>query len=452
MWNSSLHRRNTMKKASDIFTVMKKHIHSENFLNICRISSNAFIRESILSCKVLFLFILNLLNKSIPKELISFCQNCDVKEVTRSAVTQARAKLSPKAFIELNDVLLKEFYNDNTFKTFHGLTILAVDGSTLELPINSLAILQKYGCATNQTTLEVPMSRISYLYDTMNGITWDAIMSPYVTSERDMVILHFERIKSLKIIDLRKNLVIFDRGYPSLALIVYFLKSDIKFLMRSNTQFLKEVNDVVNAGKPDTIIKIPLKRATRAAKAELKELYPDIDMNETITFRVVVVTLSTGENEILLTSLLDKQQYPHKVFLKLYFNRWGIEENYKFYKVQLEVENFSGKSCNIIEQDFHATVLAANAQALLAIEAEHELSCNKNSKQKKYDYKINKNISMDVLKDDFVSVLLDPDACLESFCTKTKNTIKRHLTPIRPERSYPRIRKHPNRKYHMNQR
>jgi hypothetical protein len=446
------HKWNTMKKALYIFTVMKKHIHSEQFSNTCRIAPNVFIRQSALSCKVLFLFILNLLNRSIPKELISFCENCAVREVSRSAVTQARAKLSPKGFIELNDILLKEFYNDNTFKTFHGLTVLAIDGSTLQLPINSPMIIEEYGCATNQTKQEVPMSRISSLYDTMNCITWDAIMSPYDASERDMAIQHFERIKSLKIIDLQSILVIFDRGYPSLELIVYLLKNDIKFLMRSNTLFLKEVNDAVNAGKSDTIVKISLKRFSSAAKTELKHLCPGIDINKIISFRVVVVVLSTGEKEILLTSLLDKKQYPYKIFLELYFNRWGIEENYKFYKVQLEIENFSEKSCLIVKQDFHATVLAANAQALLTLEAEHELSCNKECKQKKYDYKINKKISMEVLKDNFVSVLLDPEGSLESFCIKTKNSIKRHLTPIRPGRSFPRIRKHPNLKYHMNQR
>ena len=451
-FSEKLYQRNTMKKASYIFGIMKEHIHSEKFLKTCKISPQSFLRERVLTYKVIFLFILNLLRTSIPKELISFCNICAVDGVSRSAVTQARAKLSPSSFIELNHILIKEFYTDNNFMTFQDLIVMGVDGSTLELPIDSPAIIQKYGCTSNQTKQENPMARISNLYDAINGIVWDAIIAPYNASERDMAIQHFEKIKTLEIVNLNKILAIFDRGYPSLPLIVYLLKNGINFLMRSSNQFLKEVNDVVRAGKLYTVIQISLKRATRAAKAELKQLFPALDMNEVISIRVMIITLNTGEKEILLTSLLNKQQYPYKIFLELYFNRWGIEENYKFQKVHLEIENFSGKSILVVKQDFHATVLAANARTLLAIEAMKELSCNEYLNQRKYSYVINKNVSLEMLKNDFVSVLLDPLACVESFCTKAKNTMKKNLVPIRPGRSFKRLRKHPNRKYHMNQR
>jgi hypothetical protein len=170
--------------------------------------------------------------------------------------------------------------------------------------------------------------------------------------------------------------------------------------------------------------------------------------------RVLVITLKTGEKEILLTSLIDKEQYPYIIFRELYFKRWGTEENYKFHKLQLEIENFSGKSCFAVEQDFHATILAANARALLAWEAAKEIISTKESittvDTKKYIYEINKNVSMEQLKNEFVAVLLDQVADIEEFCIKVKRTMKRNLVPIRPGRQFKRIRKHPHRKYHMN--
>ena len=433
---------------------MRKHLHSEDFLNSHRLGSKAFLRKRLLPFPIIFLFIFNLLKKSIPKEQIAFCKNCDIKRnFSRAAVTKARSKLSPKAFIEMNHVLLKEFYTDNSFGRFHGLITMAIDGSTLELPADSPEILQKYGCATNQTKSTVPMARISSLFDVVSGITWDANLAPYHSSERTMAIQHFEAIKSLGI-DYKQLLVIFDRGYPSLALMVYLLENGINFLMRTSSQFLKEVNDVVKKGKKDSIIQISLKRATRAAKAELKELFPDLDFNRTISIRIVIVTLSTGEKEVLITSLLDKAKYPYKIFRELYFKRWGTEENYKFFKSSLEVENFSGKSCIAIEQDFHTTVLAANSRALLALEAMQEINCDKNisvpAKPKKYIYTINKKVAMEALKHDFVSALLNPDIDMEQFCKRVKCIMKQHLVPIRPGRSFRRIRRHPHRKYHMN--
>lgn len=433
---------------------MRNYLHSEEFINNNKIGPKAFLRRRLLTFPILFSFILNLLKKSIPKEQIAFCKNCGLPGTfSRAAVTKARAKLSPKAFIEMNHVLIKEFYNDNTFKKFHGLITMAVDGSTIELPIDSPEILNKYGCASNQTGSKVPIGRISSLYDVANGITWDANLAPYTSSERVLAIQHLESIKTFEI-DFKQLLIIFDRGYPSLALIVYLLENGINFLMRCSKQFLKEVNEVEKSGKRDTIIQISLKRATRAARAELEELFPNINFNQTSSIRVTIVTLSTGENEVLISSLLDKEKYPYRIFKELYFKRWGTEENYKFFKVSLEIENFSGKSCNSIEQDFHTTVLAANSQALLTLEAIEEINFNPNisvsSKSKKYAYTINKNIAREVLKHEFVAALLNTEISMEKFCKRIKSTMMQNLVPIRPGRNFKRIREHPHRKYHMN--
>ncbi len=435
---------------------MRRLLHSEKFINKNRIGPKSFLRRRLLPFPVIFSFILNQLKKSIPKEQIAFCKNCEIKKnFSRAAVTKARAKLSPEAFREMNHVLLKEFYNDNPVKKLHGLVIMAIDGSTAELPNNSPEIFDKYGVATNQTTSKVPMGRISSLHDVINGITWDANLAPYASNERALAIQHFESIKSLGI-DLKQLLVIFDRGYPSLALLVYLLKNDIHFLMRSSTKFLKEVNEVEKSGKRDTVIKISLKRATRAARAELKELFPGIDFNQTISIRITIVTLSTGENEVLISSLLDKENYPYKIFKELYFKRWGTEENYKFFKVSLEIENFSGKTCIAIEQDFHTTVLVANSKSLLSLEAMQELNCDTYPSQdlspKKYAYAINKSVAVEALKHDFVTALLNPEISMEQFCKRIKGIMKNNLVPIRPGRSFRRIRKYPHRKYHMNQR
>jgi hypothetical protein len=441
-----------MKKAAYIFGIMKKYLHSKEFLEKCRKGPKNFLRVRLLPHTVIFSFILNLLNDSIPKEANCFCKIGKISTTSRAAITKARSKLAPHAFVAMNDILIEEFYSDNPVKTFHGLIPVGVDGSVINLPINSPEIAEKYGCISNQTDHKIPAGRISQLYDVVNGISLEAIIAPYATAERELAIRHIEKIKNLKIDILDKIITIFDRGYPSLPLIVYLLKNKIHFLMRSNSRFLKEVNDVVLSGKRDSIVNISLRRSSTAAKKELKVLFPQLDMEETITFRVLIVTLSTGEQEILLTSLIDKKRYPYKIFKEFYFKRWGIEEQYKFYKAELELENFSGMTCHAVEQDFHATVLAGNARALLAIESERELGLDENIRQKKYDYKVNKNVSMGKLKNEFVFILLNHHSSIEDFCNETKKIMKRNLIPIRPGRTFKRKRKHPHRKYFMNTR
>lgn len=437
-----------MKKASYIFNLMRQLLNSEKFVTACKISQKSFSRDRILNFQVTTLFILNLVKKSIPKEIDNFCEYCDIQQVSRSAVTQARSKLSPVTFINLNNLLVKEFYTNNNIKTLFGFNLTSVDGSMVELP-SSLNLLKKYGGATNQTEIQIPMARISKLYDPLNNIILDSIIAPYNANEREMAIQHFEALKSNEV-DVTKLLSLFDRGYPSLALIVYLLRNRSEFVMRCNKRFLKEVNLIASSKKKDVVVKISLRRATPAAKVELKQLFPDLDFEDTISIRVIIVTLSTGEKEILITSLLNKKLYPYKIFIKLYFNRWGIEESYKFIKSEIEIENFSGTTCHAVEQDFYASILAANARSLVALEAMEEEQSVPNSR--KYMYAINKKISMEKFKNKFVEMLLNVDQNIEEFCTKIKGQIKRHLCPIRPGRTFRRVRKHPNRKFHMNQR
>jgi IS4 transposase len=62
--------------------------------------------------------------------------------------------------------------------------------------------------------------------------------------------------------------------------------------------------------------------------------------------------------------MMDCEAYEVDLFKKLYYLRWGIEENYKRLKQWVEIENFSGKSVLSIQQDFYAKIVASNLTAL----------------------------------------------------------------------------------------
>jgi hypothetical protein len=221
--------------------------------------------------------------------------------------------------------------------------------------------------------------------------------------------------------------------------------------MRCGLGWLSAVKQVLNSGKNDQIIEIHPRMLVGDKRKDFQKRFPDVCLKKRIKIRVLIVELSTGEKEILITSLLDQQKFKHSMFKDLYHLRWGGEENYKFHKVRIEIENFSGKSPFAIEQDFHATVLTANIRALLAEEAQGELE-ELPQKQLKYDYKINKNISLSILKDEIVKVLFNPTSDLEIFCESLKRAMKKSTVPIRPERSYKHKTIYGGRKYHMNER
>lgn len=63
--------------------------------------------------------------------------------------------------------------------------------------------------------------------------------------------------------------------------------------------------------------------------------------------------LSSGEREILLTSLTNYNPISGEDLSSVYLGKWGsIEEGYKFQKVTMQLENFSGKTIESIKQEY----------------------------------------------------------------------------------------------------
>jgi len=81
---------------------------------------------------------------------------------------------------------------------------------------------------------------------------------------------------------------------------------------------------------------------------------------------------------------------PEEAFGELYALRWRIEVHYGQEKYTLEIENFSGTTPRVIEQDDHATILFANLSAAVKQEAEQQWDAHRDQYHRKYDrYRIN---------------------------------------------------------------
>lgn len=76
--------------------------------------------------------------------------------------------------------------------------------------------------------------------------------------------------------------------------------------------------------------------------------------------RLIRATLSTGETEVLATSLRDTDAFPTHLFADLYQRRWGIETTYRRLKQTLTLENASGRTVGAVQQDIQACQLLKN--------------------------------------------------------------------------------------------
>lgn len=377
---------------------------------------------------------------SLQRELDSFYKEVtgsdfNIREVTKGAFTQARAKLKHEAFIELSNNVVQTFYDEAPYLVWNEMRLLVVDGTRLTLPRHK-SIFEEFGehgfgpDANSQQSLAI----CSALYDPLNLLTIDALLAPYTSSERALLDQHLDKINP-------GDLLLLDRGYPSIALFFKLIARKINFCVRMKDDWWLSVKDFKESGEKDRIVnlKLPLKDQAKLAD------YPEM-IDQEIQCRLVCVDLPNGEKEILCTSLLDTTKYTQEDMSELYHYRWNIEENYKLFKARIEVERFSGKTALAVKQDFFAKIFMMNLCATLAFPIEEKLKQEaKAEASKKHTHKINRTSAYAMTQSIAIPLILKnmKHDAIEAF----DNLISRTTEIVRPGRSFPRNKK-PKRPYY----
>lgn len=346
-------------------------------------------------------------NRAIQRELDDYFKKLtsmdfSIREVTKGALSQARAKLNPWAFSRLNEVATETFYNDAEYYTWVGHRLLAVDGTRLILP-NHPSIKEEFGECSFGPNADSPRSMAigSMLYDVLNQLTIDAKLAPYKNkgnkkaSERLLLKEHLSKV-------MEGDLLLLDRGYPSIALFFLLRARGVEFCVRMKTGWWKQVRDFKESDEKERVVTFTLPEKDRSQLSE----YPGW-ADRTIQCRLVRVELEDGEDEILCTSLLDAERYPFEDFKDLYHLRWNEEEAYKLLKCRIELENFSGKTARAVKQDFHAKVFLMTLCAAYAHPIEEKVREEyKASKVRKFDQQINRTSAISMTKEILVSTFI----------------------------------------------
>lgn len=137
---------------------------------------------------------------------------------------------------------------------------------------------------------------------------------------------------------------------------------------------------------------------------------------------------------------------------KLYFERWGIEIAYDVIKNKLYIENISGKSKIIVEQDFYSQMLVYNMVGDLKNAANLEVDKRKNPNLK-YAYKVNINVLVGTFREYMIKVAIEENLEeAERLHTWMFEEIMENLVPVRPNRKYPRKEYKGRNKYRDNNR
>ncbi len=286
---------------------------SAEFAARARLTPTAFTRQRELPLPHLVGLLLNLRKGSLQDEVNGFWAVLTGQPlatgVSAAALCKARQKLDPYALWTLNERLLGAFAQAVPLRRWHGLRVLATEGSTLRLPPTP-AVIAHFGAPPAGST--IPLGRLSQRVDVLNGVVVDAELDAYDVGERVLASEHLEATAP-------QDLVLYDRGYPAFWLFARHYQRERDFCARLPLGFSTEVTTFLASGARSAVITLaPSPEARRQCQHYAIPTAP-------IPVRLVRVALANGETEVLATSLLAEQEWPSVWFKGLYHLRWGAE-------------------------------------------------------------------------------------------------------------------------------
>lgn len=428
---------------------LRRQLCDADFSARHRVRAEDFTRQRQLTFPVVMLFVLQKTVKSVQRHLHEFLDELagdDVFEpVTPGAWTHARGKLKHTAFIELNrGSVLPVIYGSEesqSLKRWRGHRLLGVDSSLLRLP-NSPELFEEFSAVevSNQlgsSGLRYPEARMSVVYDLLNRTGLDGRLEPSRVGEVDLAIEQLAQAAP-------GDVLIHDRGFTGYRYMAWHQRLGLHYIGRCSAGSFAAAQELfrMNRAGRSKVVRLV---APSEQRAELQGLGLPLELR----VRFVSLRLSTGELEVLATSLWEEGLYPTEEFLEVYHWRWNHETFYGVMKGRLDLENFSGQTAEAVRQDFHSTVLLCNLESVLTGPATAALK--EHSDGHRHPKQVNRAVAFHALKDQLLELLYS-DTPVEMVIGELQRLFVGSPVSVRAGRKVPRQKLSLGRSYHFQRR
>ena len=352
--------------------------------------------------------------------------------ISKTGYLKARMKLNPLALRELARRHAAGVYADGDFRTYKGMVVVAIDGSTANVPTTA-ETLALWGTSSSNGRLQAAMG-ISGAYDPLTRQILDATANRCSFNERAEVPKHLAALP--EVIGDLPFMVVLDRGYPSLALMARLSDAGVPFVMRCQPSFLEAEFRACEAAGGDLWVGVRLtrKRLGRSDPDDAASLLG----RGSLSVRLALLDVGGGSPERIATNAAS-DVLSRGELAEVYHLRWGVETCFEFMKDRLQLENFTGRSPKLIEQDLWATAYLVNVAFDMANEAEEEALRDIPAGRYKHAMAVNRTLAVGILKDELYRLLLSDDRGRDVVMSDIVAELGRCLVPIRPDRpTYPR--------------
>jgi len=326
-------------------------------------------RKRLINTMLLILFIFRLVfskNKqgygTTIMELWDQCRIMNIplpqqKPIAPSAFSNARRKLDETIFKTLNSKIIAAYEQDLGEQYWKGHRLFAVDGSKINLPRQLLN--KPYKRPSNNAYY--PQGLISCLYQLKTRIPHDFELASHY-NERTAALSHLKKLH-------QHDLVTYDRGYFSYAMLYYHVQAGVDAVFRLPQNSFKAIEEFYAGNSNDTIVTLEV---SAARQKEILSKYPDIRF---IPLQLRLVKYTYDETTYVLGStLLDSQRYQINELSDLYHSRWGIEELYKISKELIDVGDFHAQSERGVKQELYAHFVLITLNRIFASHAEENIN------------------------------------------------------------------------------
>lgn len=234
--------------------------------------------------------------------------------VTDSALTQARQRLGEEPLEQLFNMTAQHWQNEPAQEShFLKLRLFAMDGTSLRLA-DSAANRAHFGSSNFRDGGQGshPMARLVTLNVLSTQMVVAARFGPYSIGEMTHAKPIAEQIPA-------QSLTIFDRGFLCAELLYTLAQrgQDRHFLIpaKGNTKWT-----IVDGDETDAIVEMQVSPAARKLNA---------DLPATWQARAIRCDDFEGKPSYLLTSMINRREYPAEKIRECYGRRWQIETSYR---------------------------------------------------------------------------------------------------------------------------
>jgi hypothetical protein len=353
--------------------------------------------------------------------------------VSRSALCQARPKILPSYYEEVDSGIREIFYRGDNVERWKGLRVVAVDGTSLQTNeaiycdwINSLSEEEKENLEDDHfhTFYKEKQLHGVTLHDCLNDICLGYVVDFKSFGERELTARLSEMIK-------RDMLVVLDRGFPAVWFFRLFERLGSKYLMRLKTTHNKDVKEFYESGDNERDIDLELsgEDCEKLEKSGYKSY-----RGTKVRVRLIRCEFN-GQVRIFATNLKKKKASCEEIG-QLYCKRWEIEKSYNRIKTYLALEGWRFNSKEGMKLDLAIKILLYNLSSIISRpaipqiaerqkEREKKAKAKTGDKKNKHEWNISlcKAYSIEALMAELLAVVRMPVRDLKDFKAAVKNYI-----------------------------